>query len=321
MYVLTIKPQTNYFEKLVKLFELGFVNFRINFARGSVDENYNLIREYKNFFKSKNQQCLIFVDLPGYKIRLGSFVNGSEMLTHGQKYVFDFMKDNPGNIHRVYIGDSIIHEMSKKGDILVLSNGVQFEVVDKTLSELVTVVIKEGKIYNFCGIMIAGKYIENEKLSEADQNILSQMTDEVDFICPSFVDNVSVIDQIQKFYTLKRNQRIIAKIESPIGVRNMKDIAYCSDGIMLCRGDLSYFYDRTKIELLGHEMKIVTNELNKKLAFATDYFKSMVDGNDLSLDDFESLKNALKIKPDYIVLNETSYSIAWEKIARKAKEI
>lgn len=316
--VATVKPGLRVYEKVHTMVSLGITAFRFNFARSHVDKNLDLIHYCRTHSAKHGKACKVFVDLPGPKIRLGNFIKGSEQLVAGQAYSLDLQQKLRGDQRRAYITQSSLHRQAKGGDRLVLSSGVVLEVHQTVENLLQCQVVHGGKIYNGCGISIEGRYFENPRLSNMDMEILSKLGGFSDFICPSFVDTPPLVSQVHDVVGGKPRPAVIAKIESPSGVKNMVDIASSAEGIMLCRGDLGTFYRPEEVEELAVYMSELAHKTGKILVFATDYFRSMVDGSVLSESDCLSLKRAKRLCPDYLIINETSYSKAWFDIVQTA---
>lgn len=315
-FVATVKPGSHTSEKVRTMVSLGITAFRINFARSQDSNNFDLLRYCRTYSAQQGKECTLFVDLPGPKLRLGSFLNGSEQLVNGQEYCLDLRTNLLGDHRRAYVVDSTLHRHASAGNKLILCDGrVVLEVIDKLGDQLRCQVLQGGKIYTNCGVAIEGLYLENQELSQRDQEILGCLDSIVDFICPSFVDSPLLVSQVHEHTGTAPRQGVIAKIESPLGVATLAEIASQCEGIMLCRGDLKTFYNSEEIESLGLRMKELTHDRGKRLVFATDYFRSMVDGGTLSETDYLSLKRALELRPDYLIINETSYSQAWLEIA------
>lgn len=315
MFVATIKPRVGIHSIINELLHIGIENFRINFARSSIEDNLLLISSCYDQIKNLNGK--IFIDLPGNKIRVCEFINGFVMLKKGQLFTLDNKKTQPGDNQRTAVNNHLFIETADVGDLIMIGSGKPvLRVIEKQNNNLVCKVLNNCKLYRLAGIKLYGKYLESIGLTNEDKKILESIDNKVDFICPSFVDNKNQIKQIRN---MEVKAKIIAKIESPIGVREMDSILHVADGLMLCRGDLKNFYSLSEVEEVGYRMKkLVGQHKDKILVFATDYFSSMVYGDYLSTSENEILSRALAQKPDFIIINETSYSKSWKQIAKTA---
>ncbi|WP_158702726.1 pyruvate kinase [Paenibacillus faecalis] len=319
--VATIKPKKETRDIVNTLLELGVSSFRINFGRGAVNENLRLIEKCKRLSENMNIKCTLFADLPGAKKRLGKFENSEVRLREGDEFCVDKNKDQIGNENRVSINDMSAMDYCEVGDRIMISDDDQpiLEITRKGKNTMICTVLKECRLYNHCGITINHKYIAAKQLSTEDKQMIKELKGISDFICPSFVDSKTIVDEAKSILGTASNQKIIAKIETPVGISKLDEILYVANGIMLCRGDLKHFYSLEKINQFGEMMKQKCSTYKDKLLiFATDYFESMINGEHLSKYDEEQLNRVLTINPDYLILNETAYAANWKSICKTA---
>ena len=73
----------------------------------------------------------------------------------------------------------------------------------------------------------------------------------VDWVALSFVRTSKDITSIKEFLNKKKSDiKIIAKIEKPEAVKNIKSITRSSDGIMIARGDLGIEIPMQKVPIV-----------------------------------------------------------------------
>ncbi len=300
---------------------MGITSFRVNFARGGDQRNLEMVAICREAAQAAGQEVMIMADLPGPKLRLGLFQNGAVELCTGEAYTIDRDSACLGDAHRAFVREEDLFRTARTGDHLDLCSGVSLQVVHKRETALNCLVVNAGKAYNRCGLAIRGRYVQNAGLTSVDERIFRKVREEVDCICPSFVDNPTPVDQLRLLSARGPAPLVIAKIESPIGVQNMDKVARISDGLMLCRGDLSRFFGPEEMQDLGLQLIRCTRKYRRIGMFATDYFRSMVDGGALTDDDQKALDAALQLRPEYLIVNETGYSRAWLNVARLASQM
>ena len=104
-------------------------------------------------------------------------------------------------------------------------------------------------------------------------------------------------------------------------MENLPSILGESDGVMLCRGDLSLFYAEEEMYRLGERMaRACRAEAGKIFIVATDFFSHFVQDERAMEEDLPVLEKYLALRPEYVLINETSYSLRWEKIVEKCQE-
>ena len=321
MFVVTIKPGSEPRSRVRTCLRFGISNFRVNFGRKRVYDNIRLVSYCREYSRRVGKSCTVFIDLPGPKIRLGDFRDGSAHLVKGQTFILDSDKKTPCDSDRAYLVDTRLNDWARPRDRLVTAGGPVLRVTSDDQRKLQCVVSVAGTVYTGCGIFNTTTYIPNLSLTELDSELLYKIGSLPDFICASFADDPAVIRDIKNHPACNPKKGVIAKIESPAGLRNLERIAKESDGLMLGRGDLQVFYPIKEVNTFTKLMLRVARENNQILAFATDYFASMVDGGELQHDDRRDLHEALSLNPDYLVINETSYSDFWQSIVLEAIKV
>jgi len=250
----------------------------------------------------------LFFDLPGNKVRLGKFDKGKVFIKRGEKIELKSSDHALSTSTTCYFKDGFFQNY-KVGDVLLFSSGLEAEVIDKYENYYLLKTCSDGELHSFCGITVRNQnqYIEHRFLSNEEISILHQITESKDttfnFVCPSFTDSHELIDEIRvKFPEL--GAKIIAKIESPVGVSNIQSILAKSDGIMLCRGDLSSYYSEEEMFDIG----VIMSKLREDKIFivATDFFVDFASNGIISERDVNDLKKYMTLYPDFILVNETS---------------
>jgi len=136
-----------------------------------------------------------------------------------------------------------------------------------------------------------------------DRGILKEMCErDCDYLAISFAEKASEIIQIKK--RLKKNMKVISKIESKKGVENMDELIRVSDGIMIARGDLG---DEIPIEKVPMVQKLITKKCNKnkKMSItATEMMHSMVNKKRPTRAEVSDIANAILEGSEGLLLAE-----------------
>ncbi|GLT58573.1 hypothetical protein SLA2020_314540 [Shorea laevis] len=101
----------------------------------------------------------------------------------------------------------------------------------------------------------------------------------VDFISLSFVNNADSISEVKNYLSTKSSRciRVLAKIESLESLQKLEEIVEASDGIMVARGDLGVEVPLEQIPTVQEEITRVCRELNKPVIVASQLLESMVE--------------------------------------------
>jgi len=123
-----------------------------------------------------------------------------------------------------------------------------------------------------------------------------------DYLAVSFAEKGSEIVSIRK--RIPKHVKIISKIESKKGVRNIDELIKVSHGVMIARGDLG---DEINIEKIPFIQKMITKKCNKKKRFsitATEIMPSMVSYRRPSRAEVSDVVNAILEGSEGLLLAE-----------------
>lgn len=308
MFVITLKPNKITQNNLVDLKNKGFVNFRVNFARNSLEENLFLVHQLKEMGN------IVFIDLPGEKHRI-NYRKGIRYLKENDTITIKKSSFIADDEDIATLDNDDIFQTIKVDDIVKIGDSnALLKVVSKTLLLFKMECISPGKIYNKAGFIIEGNYIHKKHLCTIDKVILSSVNfEEINYLCVSFTDCSNIILEIRNQYPETSKTKVIAKIESPIGVQNLNDILSVSDGILLARSDLSKFYTKDQLSELADYFRQHIPD-SKTLIFASNYFINSIQKDIYDVEEVRYYKHDYSLKPDYIYINETYYSTDLESV-------
>ena len=128
-------------------------------------------------------------------------------------------------------------------------------------------------------------------------------TIDFDYLAISYAERSEYIDSIKK--ALKKNKlKIISKIETKNGLKNLDVLIDHSDGIMIGRGDLG---KNIPLENVPIAQKIIINECNKKnkiVITATEMLLSMVTSKIPTRAEVSDVANAVLDGSSMVMLSE-----------------
>ncbi|MFG6377038.1 MAG: hypothetical protein K1W19_01730 [Lachnospiraceae bacterium] len=308
MFVITLKPNKIALNKLLNLKNKGFENFRVNFARNTLEENLSLVHQLKEMGNT------VFVDLPGEKHR----INYQKGIRYLKEHDIVTIKKGCSALDDetiVTLDNDEIFQIIKISDIVKIGDSnALLKVISKTSTQFKLECISSGKLYNKAGITIDGNYIYKKHLCSSDKIILSSLDfKEINYLCVSFTDCSDIILEIRDLYPETSKTKVIAKIESPIGVQNLDAILSVSDGILLARSDLSKFYSREQLSELANYFKQHIPD-SKILVFASNYFINSIQEKIYDIEEVRYFIHDYLLEPDYIYINETYYCTDIENV-------
>ncbi|MFN5693056.1 MAG: pyruvate kinase, partial [Bacteroidota bacterium] len=239
--VATVGPSCDSYEKLLELVKAGVNVFRLNFSHGSHEDKLAIIEHIRNINKSEPYNIAILADLQGPKLRVGEIANNALEVKVGDILTFTNEKC-VGTLEKIYVsypnlaGDVVV------GNIILIDDGkLEVKVVSIEENGDVRVVVTLGGILSSKkGINLPDTKISLPALTEKDLIDLDFIIlQKCDWVALSFVRSVEDITYLRRLLNEKQSKtKIIAKIEKPEALVNIREIILESDGIMVARGDL-----------------------------------------------------------------------------------
>ena len=313
--IATVGPKTIDKWVIKELIENGVDILRLNCAHFNKEEFETVI----NYAKSINSEIHILVDLSGKKVRISKNLkyiykvyNEQEVFFCGEDYYKNLNNKELGE--KKYIPLNINTEKimrSKIENISIKDNTMNFHVLDVKEGIIKTKVMKGGIIRAGKGCNILTLNDDGRIISKKDKdNILWAINNDLDIICQSFVESKQDIDEIIRFIGHKevdKKYNIWAKIETPKGINNIKDIITAVDTVVIGRGDLVAEAGILESVLLEEKAIKIVKAKNKRIIVATHILNSMKDGNLATLPEIESIYEFINKGVDgFLLAGETS---------------
>lgn len=261
------------------MYDAGMNVCRINFSHGTHEEHAEKIRIIKEIREERKIPLPILLDTKGPEFRTKTYKNGKITLEKGDTFIFT-PDDIIGDETKVSVTYEHICEVMNKGDKIYLNNGLMvFEVTAVEGRNVITTVIEGGETSDHKSMYFPDKELKLEFLSERDKaDILFGIEHDVDFIALSFVSTKEDLLSVRKFLKDNggENIDIIAKIESRQGVKNLREIAEVSDGVMVARGDLGVEIPYEELPNIQKQIIDTCRIIGKRCITATEMLESMI---------------------------------------------
>lgn len=304
--VATVGPACDSYEQLLELVRAGVNVFRLNFSHGSHEDKARIIEYIKQINKTEPYNIAILADLQGPKLRVGDIENGSMEIKEGDILTFTNEKV-VGNKEKIYVSYPDLHADVKPGEKILIDDG-KMEVLVKEITKEKTVkveVLLGGTLLPKKGVNLPDTAISLPALTEKDLIDLAFIIEQnVEWVALSFVRKTEDITALKK--RLKDagcKSKVIAKIEMPEALRNIRDIIVESDGIMVARGDLG-------VELPIEEVPLIQKDLIKKcihrakpVIVATQMMESMIERTKPNRSEITDVANAVLEGADAVMLS------------------
>ena len=309
--VATLGPSSSKSKIIEKMILEGVNVFRFNFSH----EDYELVKEKIKIIRSIDQKLKtsssILGDLQGPKIRLGKIEEKCEILS-GEEYEFFTDKEFIGNKNKAYINyNKFAKDLSKGEDILIDDGKLIFKVISSDKKSIVkTKVIQGGVLKSNKGVNLPNTKISLPALTKKDLDDAKFIfKNDFDWIALSFVrtkNDILDLKKLMKKY-IDHEIPIIAKIEKPGAIKNIKEIIEFSDGLMVARGDLGIEVPAEEVPLIQKELVIKAKSSRIPIIIATQMMESMIENLSPSRAEVNDVANSVMDGADAVMLSgETS---------------
>lgn len=304
--VATVGPACDTYEKLLELVKAGVNVFRLNFSHGSHEDKQTIIDHIRNLNKTEPYNIAILADLQGPKLRVGEIENNALEVQVGDVLTFTNEKCI-GNLEKIYVsypnlaGDVVV------GNIILIDDGkLEVKVISIEKNGDVKVVVTLGGILSSKkGINLPDTKISLPALTEKDLIDLDFIIrQQCDWVALSFVRKVEDITYLRKLLNEQKSKtKIIAKIEKPEALVNIREIILESDGIMVARGDLGVELPVERIPLIQKELIRKCIHRAKPVIVATQMMESMIDRVKPNRSEITDVANAVLEGADAVMLS------------------
>ncbi len=305
----TLGPATKDYGKIRELISAGVNVFRMNFSHGDYGFFSALLSNIKRARLAEGQPVAILQDLQGPKIRVKQ-MSASVIVKRGEALIIEGSSKETRD-KSISIDFKGLYKYVKTGSRILINDGMVSLRVEKIKSgDIYCTVINGGEIAGRKGVNLPGVKLPLSSMTKKDkENLKFGLKKGVEIVSLSFVRTADDVIALKKEIAKQKKCRpiIIAKIEKPEAVKNIKAILHEADGIMVARGDLAVEAGYKKIP--GIQKKIVTlaNEEGKIVIVATQMLESMTNNPYPERAEITDVYNAVLDGADALMLSgETS---------------
>ena len=304
--VATVGPACDTYDKLLSLVKAGVNVFRLNFSHGSHEDKAKIIEHIRKINSTEPFNIAILGDLQGPKLRVGEIEGGSMLVEEGEILTFTNTK-LVGNKERIYVSYPNLHDDVKIGNIIMIDDGkLEVKVMSIEKNHDVKVQVKLGGILSSKkGLNLPDTKISLPAITEKDEMDLAFIIEQkLDWVALSFVRRVNdIVGLREKLNQKKSKTKIIAKIEMPEALTNLREIILESDGIMVARGDLGVELPVEQVPLIQKQIIRKSIHRAKPVIVATQMMESMIDRTKPNRSEITDVANAVLEGADAVMLS------------------
>lgn len=303
--VATIGPATQEEDVLRRIIEAGVDVCRLNFSHGTHDAHLAVIERIRKINKELGTHVSILMDLQGPKLRIGK-VDGEIQLIDGQ-IITVTTEECISTPEKLFVSYARLAIDARPGERILLNDGkVELKVTeivdDKQLRAAVVVggVLTSNKGFNLPETQLMVPCLTEKDLKDLEFGLGQN----IDWIALSFVRRPEDILELKQIIGMhEKDTRVIAKIEKPEAVENIKEIVKVSDAIMVARGDLGVELPLQRVPLIQKDIVEKCIQAAKPVIIATQMMESMIHDSMPTRAEINDVANAVLDGADAVMLS------------------
>lgn len=323
--VATLGPATSDKELLKNMVIAGVNVFRINFSHADYEDIERKIKIIREINEELDVNIAILADLQGPKLRVG--VMEDDVLLR-ENDIFTFTTEKcVGTAAKAYMTYQAFPNDVKEGEHILVDDGkLLFEVLNTNRKdEVVTKVLRGGYLKSKKGVNLPNTNVSLPALTEKDQQDVDfAIAHKADWIALSFVRTAEDVKQLREYIDQRSRYKIpiVAKIEKPEAIENLKKILPVCDAIMVARGDLGVEIPLHKVPLIQKKLVKKAKEAHKPVIIATQMMETMITNEVPTRAEVNDVANSIMDGADAVMLSgETSVGQYPLEVIRQMRNI
>jgi pyruvate kinase len=305
--VATVGPACDTYDKLLALVKAGVNVFRLNFSHGSHENKVVVIEHIRKINKTEPYNIAILADLQGPKLRVGEIENGGLKIEPGDVLTFTSKEKVVGTKDRIYISYPDLHNDVNEGEKILIDDG-KLEVVVTSITpsgDVKVTVTHGGMLLPKKGVNLPDTDISLPAMTEKDFEDFEFIVDhELDWVALSFVRKAEDIINLKKLVADRKSPvKVMAKIEMPSALADLRNIIVESDGVMVARGDLGVELPVEKVPMAQRDIIRKCIHRGKPVIVATQMMESMIDHVKPNRSEITDVANAVIEGADAVMLS------------------
>ena len=279
---------------------------RVNFTHATLEERLCVVETVKKVRERTGANVAILWDTKGPEFRSGPLECGTIDLVEGE--TIKVVKEQVlGNQEMISVNHPEALNSLNIGDLLLLENDkMRIQVIEKNDEYLNCKIIAGGILGERKSISAPGVKLDIPYVSDLDRaDIEFACTHGGEYLAISFVsckEDVLEIKELLKKYN-REDLQIICKIESDLGIKNLKEILEVSDGVMVARGDLGTEVSYAKLPIIQKRIVKTCREMSKLCVVATEMLETMMENSRPKRAETSDIANAVLDGTDAVMLS------------------
>jgi len=300
--VATLGPASDSIEMLGELIDAGVDVVRLNLSHGLLEEHLERLGRVRRVAAERDRQVAVLADLPGPKVRAGSFPEGGcDLVAHSTIALRP--GDGLSDTRCITVQYPTLLEDLVVGSRVQLGDGaIALRVLAIGDDEAVAVIETGGDANGRPGVHLSSDTLRFPSPTPEDLVLAEAVAAAgVEYIAVSFVRSPVDIEQVRA--VVGERAQLVAKIETSAAIDRLSEIVAATDVVMVARGDLGI---DCPIEDVPHLQKHIIRhcvEVGVPVITATQMLESMISAPSPTRAEVSDVANAVFDGTDAVMLS------------------
>ncbi|HET6664913.1 MAG TPA: pyruvate kinase [Acidimicrobiales bacterium] len=300
--VATLGPASDPPGVLGALLDAGADVVRLGLAHGTVDEHRRRIETVRDLAPRRGKTVAVLADLPGPKVRAGTFPEGGAFLAEGDEVTF-VAGDGSSDNRRIFLDEPHLADAVGPGDTVVLGDGtVTLEVTEVERGSVRAAVRSAGRLQGRPGAHLPSDHWLPPVPTDDDLRLVDEVAKDADWVAVSFVRKADELVRVREALG-DHGPKLMAKIETRAAVEHLDDLLDVADGAMVARGDLGIDFPIADVPHLQKQIIGACGARGLPVVTATQMLESMITAPSPTRAEASDVANAVVDGTDALMLS------------------
>lgn len=316
--IATIGPACADVAILAEMIRSGMSVARMNFSHGDYAFHTRMADLVREASLVAGKPAALLADLQGAKVRVGRLerevpiAEGQPVILVGLEVdVREHLHTLPPDAAIIPVDFDLAPHIKPGGTVLIDDGNLEVLVEAVIEGHVHCRTVHGGAVKSRKGVNVPYTLLPIPALTDKDRaDAAFAVGLGVDWIALSFAGTAAdvielreIVEKVEGHTHVHRPPRIMAKIERPDGVENLRAIIQASDGVMVARGDLALETSPWQLPLLQKQIVRACRQARKPVVVATQMLESMIHNHRPTRAEVSDVANALLDGADAVMLS------------------
>jgi pyruvate kinase len=300
--VATVGPASDGAAQLEALVRAGTDVIRLNLSHGELADHLGTLQRVRDVAAAVGRPVAVLADLPGPKLRAGSFPDGGVGLDPND-VVHLVAAEGPSTAAVITVDYPTLLVDVDPGDRVVLGDGgISMRVVALEPTSVVAEVESGGHVQGRPGVHLSCERLQMFAPTPRDLELAAAVAAAgVEYVALSFVRRADDIARLRE--VVGDRAGIVAKIETASALGELEAIAAAADAVMVARGDLGIDCPMEDVPHLQKRIVRHCVSVGTPVITATQMLESMIDAPAPTRAEVSDVANAVFDGTDAVMLS------------------